>query len=94
MATVSHATLTGVQLHEPKGVASATAGTVYVANGSGSGSWIGLIPVGAVVAYTGTSAPSKFLFCYGQAISRSTYSVLSYRHDLWCGRWFNNFQPS
>lgn len=76
MATVSHATLTGVQLHEPKGVAAATAGTVYVANGAGSGSWIGLLPVGLVVPYAGASAPSKFLFCFGQAISRSTYSVL------------------
>jgi hypothetical protein len=34
-----HRNLTGAELHEPKGVASATAGTVYVANGSGSGAW-------------------------------------------------------
>lgn len=35
----SHASLTGSNLHEPKGVASASANTVYVANGSGSGTW-------------------------------------------------------
>lgn len=35
----SHASLTGANLHEPKGVASASANTVYVANGSGSGTW-------------------------------------------------------
>lgn len=35
----SHATLTGASLHEPKGVASATANTVYVADGAGSGTW-------------------------------------------------------
>ena len=34
-----HKDLTGTELHEPKGVASATAGTVYVSNGSGSGNW-------------------------------------------------------
>lgn len=34
-----HASLTGASLHEPKGVAAAAAGTVYKANGSGSGSW-------------------------------------------------------
>lgn len=34
-----HATLTGADLHEPKGVAAASANTVYIANGSGSGSW-------------------------------------------------------
>ena len=34
-----HNTLTGADLHEPKGVESASAKTVYVANGSGSGAW-------------------------------------------------------
>lgn len=38
MATL-HSQLTGADLHEPKGVASATAETVYHANGSGSGTW-------------------------------------------------------
>lgn len=37
MAT--HSTLTGADLHEPKGVASAGANQVYVANGAGSGTW-------------------------------------------------------
>lgn len=39
MATVNHATLTDPNLHEPKGVATATAGQVYIADGSGSGDW-------------------------------------------------------
>ena len=39
MANVNHSTLTDPYLHEPKGVASANANEVYVANGSGSGSW-------------------------------------------------------
>jgi hypothetical protein len=39
MANVSHATLTGSDLHEPKGVATATSGQVYTANGAGSGTW-------------------------------------------------------
>lgn len=39
MANVQHASLTDPELHEPKGVASATSGQVYVANGSGSGTW-------------------------------------------------------
>jgi microcystin-dependent protein len=37
--TIAHSALTGSDLHEPKGVATAVAGTVYAANGSGSGSW-------------------------------------------------------
>jgi hypothetical protein len=36
---VPHNQLTGADLHEPKGVATATAGQVYVADGLGSGDW-------------------------------------------------------
>lgn len=39
MANVIHSNLTGSDLHEPKGVASAAEGKVYVADGVGSGSW-------------------------------------------------------
>lgn len=34
-----HSLLTGASLHEPKGVDGASANTVYIANGSGSGAW-------------------------------------------------------
>lgn len=40
-----HSSLTDPNLHEPKGVASAAEGMVYVADGAGSGSW-NLIPTG------------------------------------------------
>ena len=39
MAVIEHSALTTSELHEPKGVASATSGEVYVADGSGSGTW-------------------------------------------------------
>ena len=35
-----HSTLTDPELHEPKGVSTATSGRVYVSNGAGSGSWV------------------------------------------------------
>ena len=38
--TTQHSSLTGAELHEPKGVASASSGTVYLADGLGSGSWV------------------------------------------------------
>lgn len=34
-----HSTLTGASLHEPKGVAAASANTVYTADGAASGAW-------------------------------------------------------
>ena len=39
MANVNHSTLTDPYLHEPKGVAAASSGDVYLANGAGSGAW-------------------------------------------------------
>lgn len=39
MANVNHSTLTDPYLHEPKGVAAASSGSVYFADGAGSGSW-------------------------------------------------------
>lgn len=39
MADVQHSDLTDPNLHEPKGVSSASNNQVYVADGSGSGTW-------------------------------------------------------
>ena len=39
MPNVAHSNLTSANLHEPKGVAAASANTIYVANGAGSGTW-------------------------------------------------------
>lgn len=45
MANVLHSSLTTTDLHEPKGVAAATSGQVYIANGAGSGAWTTPDPV-------------------------------------------------
>ncbi|MEQ8450895.1 MAG: tail fiber protein [Alphaproteobacteria bacterium] len=37
---------------------------------------IALLPAGIINDYAGASAPAGWLFCYGQAVSRSTYSAL------------------
>lgn len=39
MPETQHSTLTGAELHEPKGAESATLGSVYTSDGSGSGEW-------------------------------------------------------
>lgn len=39
MANVAHSGLTDPNLHEPKGVAAASAGQIYVADGAASGDW-------------------------------------------------------
>jgi len=37
--TIQHNVITDPDLHEPKGVATATSGKVYISDGSGSGAW-------------------------------------------------------
>jgi hypothetical protein len=39
LANVQHNALTDPNIHEPKGITSAANGEVYIANGSGSGTW-------------------------------------------------------
>lgn len=36
----------------------------------------GFVPVGTILPFAGASAPSSWIFCYGQAISRATYADL------------------
>jgi microcystin-dependent protein len=52
------------------GVADSDAATVGQLSGSGS------IPVGTIFDYAGTTPPSGYLLCYGQAVSRATYADL------------------
>lgn len=50
MPSVPHASLTGADLHEPKGVDAATTGLVYVSNGGGSGAWQQIVPSDSISA--------------------------------------------
>lgn len=36
----------------------------------------GITPIGLIAPYAGTAAPSRWILCYGQAISRVTYASL------------------
>jgi microcystin-dependent protein len=76
----AHKDLIDPDVHEPKGISDATSGQIYMADGAGSGAWTSLstitIPVGMITDYAGSAAPSGWLLCYGQAISRTTYASL------------------
>lgn len=80
MATVAHSTLTGADLHEPKGVASAASNTVYVANGAGSGNWSSAASIlsvtGMIADFALPVAPSGWLECDGSQQSRATFAAL------------------
>lgn len=53
MPDVQHSSLTGAELHEPKGISGASSNETYVANGAGSGSWAEPEPKGVSGATSG-----------------------------------------
>lgn len=56
-----------------------TSGQVLTSNGSGtlpSFQTLVTVPSGAVIPYAGTTEPTGWLFCFGQAVSRTTYGAL------------------
>lgn len=79
MANIAHASLTGSELHEPKGADTAGLGTVYVADGAGSGSWASVGTsafTGMIADFASPVAPTGWLELDGSVISTSTYSGL------------------
>jgi hypothetical protein len=79
MANVSHALLTGSELHEPKGIENAALGEVYVANGSGSGSWnnIGASSfTGMIADFAWPVVQEGWLECDGSDVNTTTYAAL------------------
>lgn len=83
-----HKDLTGSDLHEPKGISGASAGTVYKASGAGSGTW------GAVEAdevsiadtnsvFTGTDVEAALSELYeGHYISNGVFADVSSAETL------------
>jgi len=53
-----------------------SSGQVLSTDGSGQLDWSSAFSSGMLVPYAGSSAPSGWLLCYGQAVSRSIYSAL------------------
>ena len=75
--TIEHSALTGASLHEPKGVASATTGKCYVADGAGSGAWTLMNTRSVQVELDDVStASSAFVICPFAGTVIKIHSVL------------------
>lgn len=85
-----HNLLTGAALHEPKGVAAAAEGQVYIADGAGSGTWT-LMPHGwgfykdDATEQTFNTTAAKLSINGGDASTDETYLPLAIRGSgsLW-----------
>lgn len=79
MSNVSHASLTGAELHEPKGVAVAGLGEVYVADGAGSGNWANVGTssfTGMIADFTWPVVQAGWLELDGTDINTTTFAAL------------------
>lgn len=72
MANVQHSSLTDPNLHEPKGISTAAANTVYLANGSGSGVYTNVNRLPG----TGWGQYSNAVYVGTNALAISTTDVL------------------
>lgn len=52
MANIEHASIDDPNIHEPKGISTATADQIYVSDGAGSGDWTDVSDVLAASSYT------------------------------------------
>lgn len=102
MTTKAHSLLTGADLHEPKGIESATANQVYISNGSGSGTWqntastigVSQFSTGDLKPTFKTVADSSWIMCddgtIGSAASAATNRANADTATLFALLW-NNF---
>ncbi len=79
MADVAHATLTGSDLHEPKGVSSAIPDTVYIADGLGGGTWDTQGTLGKLVT---VQVESDFPAAVGTVITLAANTVYRMVKDI------------
>lgn len=73
-----HASVTDPDIHEPKGVSTATQGRTYVSNGSGSGSWLHMPSGFGFYAHSGAAqvigtSDTKLLINGSGATTLTTY---------------------
>jgi hypothetical protein len=72
LANVQHSSLTDPNIHEPKGITTAAANTVYMANGSATGSWTNVNRLPG----TGWGQYSNSIYVSTTALAISTTDVI------------------
>lgn len=86
MADVQHSAITDPQIHEPKGVAAASANTVYQANGAGSGAWAKIdadnIDQSAIITFINDNITDKDIDLTGNFYMTATIADVSTASDI------------
>lgn len=75
MANINHNTLSDPYIHESKGVSTALAGQIYVANGSGSGVWVENSRIVNGYLTFSTGSPYSFAATTTDAVINPTFTI-------------------
>lgn len=78
--STQHASLTGADLHEPKGASSASSGQVYIADGLGSGVWT---TVDSSLVLSSAPASASDTGTAGQIAYDADYFYICVATDTW-----------
>lgn len=76
MASIQHSALTDPNIHEPKGVTSATAGQIYVADGASSGAWTPIQDTYSVVLADVSTASTIYIPIHSACVITKVVTVL------------------
>ena len=72
--SVRHSLATDPEIHEPKGVSTASSGEVYKANGTGSGAWSK--PGGAIYGFMHTHSNTTAVYSGSGIVALDTYYII------------------
>jgi microcystin-dependent protein len=80
-ATVAGGVVYGASTTAMASTAAGTSGQVLTSNGTGAPTWaaptsVGAAPVGSIMIWAGSTAPTGWLLCDGTAYSTTTYAAL------------------
>jgi len=89
MSTIPHQNIPDAQLHEPKGIANASAGDILVADGAGSGSWTALQAPTQVTVTSVSDFPTPVAGVI--TLAASTSYLISGQVDIGSNRFQSSF---
>ena len=73
---IEHDSITDPEIHEPKGISTATSNKVYISDGAGSGDWIPIqAHIGAYIAFDASTPAYQHTTTTSNTVLNPTFSV-------------------
>jgi hypothetical protein len=73
---IEHDSITDPEIHEPKGISTATSNKVYISDGAGSGDWIPIqAHIGAYIAFDASTPAYQHITTTSNTVLNPTFAV-------------------